>query len=128
LSGVAAKISYLVEARESLGNQYGFRESSLSNEVLAGQRTRIYVPNAICPNGVNNELKPVVLFVDASGYSFQIYNRWGQLIFETDELEQGWDGTFQGKPVEGGIYVYLLRYRNALGEDQVQKGNVAVIY
>jgi gliding motility-associated-like protein len=128
LSGVAGKISYMIEAREGEGNLYGFREFSLSNEVLAGQRTRVYVPNAICPNGINNELKPVTVFVDATGYRFLVYNRWGELIFETDELGQGWDGTYQGKPVQGGIYVYLLKYRNALGEDQVQKGNVAVIY
>jgi hypothetical protein len=122
------KISYMVEAYESPGNIYGFQEVSYSNEVLAGQRTRIFVPNAIAPYGVNKELKPVSVFVDVSGYQFMVFNSWGQMIFSTSDPDAGWDGTYKGQYVEGGIYVYLIRYRNAQGQDQVKKGNVAVIY
>jgi len=128
LTGGAGRISYLVEAFEGSGNTMGFRESSFSNEALAELPPRIFVPNAIVPNGINNYLKPVLVFIGSDGYAFYIYNRWGQEIFSTSDPEQGWDGTFNGKFVEGGVYVYLIKYRNAKGQPRVQKGNIAVVY
>ena len=127
-TGDASRITYLVEAFEGSSNAWGFRESSFSNEVLAELESRIYMPNALLPRGLNNKLLPVSIFVGSPGYEFQVYNRWGQLIFQTSDPGQGWDGTFNGKYVESGVYVYLIRYRNAMDQPRVQKGNVAVIY
>ena len=128
LTGSAGRITYLVEAYEGPGNTWGFKESSFSNEVLAEQEARIYMPNALAPKGVNNVLRPVSVFVASPGYEFQVFNRWGQMIFHTSDLEQGWNGTYNGNYVETGVYVYLIFFKNALNQLQVQKGNVAVIY
>jgi gliding motility-associated-like protein len=128
LTGSAGRITYLVEAYEGNGNAWGFKESSYSNEALAEQESKIYMPNAIVPKGINNILKPVSVFVSAPGYQLQVFNRWGQLLFETSDPSQGWDGTYKGNYVETGVYVYLIHYRNALNQVRVQKGNVAVIF
>jgi gliding motility-associated-like protein len=128
LTGSAGRMSYLVEAYEGAGAAWDFRESSYSNEVIAEQESRIYVPNALLPKGLNNVLKPVSVFVGNPGYEFLVYNRWGQLLFETSDPDQGWDGTYNGNYVEAGVYVYLIRYRNTLDQPRYQKGNVAVIY
>ncbi len=128
LSGNAARIRYRIVAFEGGTNQYGYESSSFSNEVTAEQESKFFVPNAIAPKGLNQVLKPVAFFVGSEGYEFFIYNRWGQQIFFTADPEQGWDGRFKGKYVEQGVYVYLIRYRDTLGEVRLQKGNVAVIY
>jgi gliding motility-associated-like protein len=128
LTGSVSRISYIVEAFEGLSNPLGFREQSYSNEVLSEQEPKVYLPNAIMPNGINNQLKPVLVFVGSEGYDFIIYDRWGQQIFRTSNPDDAWNGTFNGNYVPEGVYVYLLRFRNALNQPRQIKGNVAVIY
>lgn len=128
LTGNVSRISYLVEAYEGDGNIYGFRESSYSNEVISEQKPRIYVPNAFTPRGLNNVLLPVFVFVGAEGYEFQVYNRWGQLIFRTEDQTEGWDGKYNGNYVPQDVYVYLVRYYDTNNKPAYVRGNVAVIY
>jgi len=127
-TGSVSRISYIVEAYEGDNNPFGFRESSWSNEVLSSQEPRIYVPNAFMPKGLNNTLKPVNVFVPGDGYEFVIYNRWGQLMFITTDPGEGWNGKYNGQYVPQDVYVYLIRFRNALNQPRQTRGNVAVIY
>jgi gliding motility-associated-like protein len=128
LTGTVSKITYIVEAYEGPANPFGFREQSFSNEVLAEQEPKVYLPNVIMPLGTNNQLKPVIVFVRSEGYEFMIYDRWGQQIFVTNNPDDAWNGTYNGNLVPQGVYVYLLRFRNALNQARQIKGNVAVIY
>lgn len=128
LSGSASRISYVVEAYEGLSDPLGFREQSYSNEVLSEQEPKVYLPNVFMPRGINNQLKPVIVFVGSDGYDFLIYNRWGQQIFRTNNPDDAWNGTYNGNYVPEGVYVYLLKFRNALNQPRQIMGNVAVIY
>jgi gliding motility-associated-like protein len=128
LTGSVSRMTYIVEAYEGPGNYYGFRENSFSNEVLSEQESRIYLPNAFMPFGINNIFKPATVFVDGGGYELVIYDRWGQLVFQSHDPEEGWDGTYNGNYVPQGVYVYLVRFRNATNQTRQVKGNVAVIY
>jgi gliding motility-associated-like protein len=128
LTGSVARITYFAEAFEGSSNPMGFREVSRSNEVLSEQEPRAYLPNGFLPLGTSGLFKPVVVFVGSEGYEFVIYNRWGQMIFQTTDPGEGWDGRFNGSYVPQDVYVYLLRFRNALGQQRQIKGNVAVIY
>jgi len=128
LTGTVSRITYLVEAYEGPGNPFGFLEQSFSNEILSEQEAKVYLPNAIMPLGLNNLLKPVIVFVGIEGYEFVVYNRWGQMVFRSNDPEEGWDGTYNGDYVPQGVYVYLLRFRNAVNQPRQIKGNVAVIY
>jgi gliding motility-associated-like protein len=76
----------------------------------------------------NNQFKPKFVFVGGEGYDFLIYNRFGQLIFRTNNPDDAWDGKYNGDYVPLGVYVYLLRFRNALDQPMQIKGTVAVIY
>lgn len=94
---------------------------TLSNE--CGQFERIYrvnvtycecpffIPNAFTPNGdgTNDEFK-VGHSCDLSEYTIQIFNRWGQMIYEGRDADQGWDGTFKGQEAADGIYTYRISY------------------
>jgi gliding motility-associated-like protein len=128
LTGTISRISYLVEAYEGASNVYGFSESSFSNEVLSEQEPKIYLPNAFAPMGLNSVFKPVNVFVGSTGYEFTIYNRWGQMVFSTNDPEEGWDGRYNGNYVQGDIYVYLVNFRNVLDQPRHVKGNVLVLY
>jgi gliding motility-associated-like protein len=106
---------------------YPFVDSSTSNIAEAYQDPRLYVPNAFNPKGVNKVFIPVGVFVDLQNYDFTIYDRWGQLLFETTETSQGWDGTFHGKLVEEGVYVYRIQYTSSKGEYFTQRGWVMML-
>ncbi len=66
-------------------------------------------PNAFKPSSSNTENKSFKVIGDISalaGYSLRIFNRWGQMIFETDDPTQGWDGNNNGEPAPVGTYIY----------------------
>ncbi|MBU0487620.1 MAG: gliding motility-associated C-terminal domain-containing protein [Bacteroidetes bacterium] len=118
---------YYVEAIEEYGNPMGFRDSSRSNVVCVEQFPRFFVPNAFVPVGFNREFKPVAVFVDKTDYLFQIYDRWGERIFETTDYNVGWNGRYHGKLVQSGAYAYYFRFRDAAGNVIEKTGSVTVI-
>ncbi len=72
----------------------------------------IYVPNAFTPdnNGLNEVFKPEMEGFDESGYTLYIFNRWGNLIFESHDMQEGWDGTFHdpNNQVQDGVYTWKI--------------------
>jgi gliding motility-associated-like protein len=91
----------------------------------------IWLPNAFTPDGdgLNDEFKPVERYDMVKTYHFSIYNRWGQLIFETSDISQGWDGTFQGNPAEQGTYVYKIVFTAYpdYNQSQTKTGSVVLV-
>ena len=75
----------------------------------------IFVPKAWSPNndGHNDKLFPIPVKIKELKY-FRIFNRWGQLVFETNILRNGWDGIFHGQPQVMDTYTWTLE---AIGED-----------
>ncbi|MFZ4400812.1 MAG: gliding motility-associated C-terminal domain-containing protein [Bacteroidales bacterium] len=119
--------SYYVKAIENPNSIYNFVEESNSNEVEMVQAPEIFVPNAFVPEGVNKEFKPVTAFINSENYLMQIYNRFGQLIFENNNPEVGWDGKYKGDIVLSGVYVYLIRYSKPNHDIAQKKGIVTVV-
>ena len=112
------RFCYYIEAIEGNATPFGaVLEGSLSNLSCISQVPVIFVPNTFTPNGdEHNELfRPITYFVSEIGYSFSIFNRNGEKIFETNDPQKGWDGTYQGSHVKNGSYVYHLQYINSLG-------------
>ncbi len=112
------RFCYYVEALEGNTNPYGFVERSLSNISCVSQIPILVVPNTFTPNDdEHNEIfHPVTSFVSEIGYSFAIYDNWGHEIFQTNDPSKGWDGTYEGKVVQNGNYVYHVQYINAVGD------------
>ena len=84
--------------------------------------TPFYLPNAFTPNGdgLNDSFGAIPKYDYVRSYNLSIYNRWGQLIFETSNINNGWNGTFQGSPSPAGAYIYRIAY-NESGESPVTK-------
>ena len=90
--------------------------------------TNSEIPNIISPNGDgNNDLLEIKYEGIADINVFRIYNRWGELIFETNNPDTKWDGTFNGKPLNPGVYVYYLEGRCLSDEPFTIIGNVTVL-
>lgn len=72
------------------------------------------IPTAFSPNSddVNETFRPIGE-CEMAEYHFQIFNRWGELVYETNFLEEAWDGRYKGKPAASDVFVWLLEYRNA---------------
>ena len=123
------RFCYYIEAVEGTATPYGpVVEGSFSNISCVSQVPVIFVPSVFTPNGdEHNEIfRPVTYYVSEIGYSFKIYNRNGSLIFFTDKPDKGWDGTFNGIPVQNGNYVYHLQYINSLG-DLTEKSDIITL-
>ena len=121
------KFMYYIDALEGNGNTYMFKDTSTSNQVLALQPPKLFVPNAFVPKGLNSIFLPMGVFVDATDYQFSIYNRWGQEIFATSDLKQGWDGRYKGSYAPAGVYVYSIKYKNSQNKYIEKRGIVTLI-
>lgn len=125
----SGKVCYYVVAEEAI-DQYGIQEYSLSNDVCAVIEPLVYVPNAFTPGGLNPIFIPVVSFHDISKYEFSIVDRWGQVVFQTNDPTVGWDGTHQqsGELVAPNLYVYVLKVVDGNNQEYFFRGNVSVIH
>lgn len=90
----------------------------------------IPIPNAFNPNSAARENREFKLYMDPveelNNFSFYIYDRWGKLVFETNNIEEGWDGTDEGKPCNAGVYVWTIYYEGE-SADATNKGKVTLV-
>ncbi|MFM7177560.1 MAG: gliding motility-associated C-terminal domain-containing protein [Bacteroidota bacterium] len=102
--------------------------SSLSNTVEVIPYMNIYIPNSFTPNGdgLNDTFGAIG---EAIGeYTMQVFNRWGQLVFESSSYKNQWDGKYEGEPVPTGLYVYKMRAKGKAGNLTQKEGTVTVVY
>lgn len=86
-----------------------------------------YVPNTFTPNndGQNDIFIPRGLKIEE--VYFAVYNRWGEMVFETTDKTKGWDGTYKGKAMDVGVFGWYLKVKCFNGEETFRKGNVTLI-
>lgn len=87
-----------------------------------------FMPTAYTPNGDgrNDKLKPL-LFGIVNKYEFTVYNRWGQIVFRSDDQTKGWDGKLGGVNQDGGPYIWSCTYQFKDQEMKTVKGTVILI-
>jgi gliding motility-associated-like protein len=108
-----------------------FCVDSITKTVFYNPEQLLYVPNAFSPNG--DELNPIFLpvfsyTIGIDSYSLSIYNRWGELIFSSQDPKVGWDGTYKNYPVPSGSYVWKINVSNTTNSDlQEVTGHVILL-
>lgn len=119
---------YRIEAVET-ENEFGFNESSFSNTACAVIDPLVYIPNAFMINGENSIFLPVLSRYDFDSYQLNIYNRWGENIFQTLDRFEGWNGYNEkdNEFYEEGIYIYHLTFKDREGNDYEYRGTVALL-
>jgi gliding motility-associated-like protein len=93
-----------------VSNEYDC-ESTASFTVRPDCVSKSFIPTAFSPNGdgLNDVFKPTL--INFENYSLEIYNRWGEKIFESTDVKLGWDASYQGEAVPDGVYHYFMRYK-----------------
>lgn len=122
-----ARFCYEIEAEEGPGNTFNQRDTVRSNQVCFTKNLNVFVPNAFRPTGVNSVFKPVVSFGQLSTFKMSIYDRWGGLIHETSEIDEGWNGTVNGRDAEFGTYVYFITISNFAGSTYQTSGTFVLL-
>ncbi|MBS1487900.1 MAG: PKD domain-containing protein [Bacteroidetes bacterium] len=116
------------------GNEHGCADTlSQKNTVIVKKANQVLIPNAFSPspngpgsgNGQNDIFLPLMNGVVR--FEMIIFNRWGQLLFETTSPTQGWDGYYQGKLCEQDVYMYKLTALLENGETLVRTGDINLI-
>ena len=99
-----------------------------SDDVLVKVYNSFFVPNSFTPNGDGNNDKFRILMLDNYKLShLLIYNRWGQLVFKSEGVYNGWDGTFKGQPQPAGVYVYHLEIQAPFRDKIVKQGTILLL-
>ncbi|MBU3714140.1 MAG: gliding motility-associated C-terminal domain-containing protein, partial [Ferruginibacter sp.] len=127
ISNPAATLTENTQFVLKIYNELGCYDlDSVNIKVLKGPT--FYMPNAFTPNGdgLNDVFRPTAVGIDKIRY-FRIYNRYGNLLFETTQIGKGWDGTYKGVRQNAGNYVWVLEGTDRFGETKVLKGNAILI-
>ncbi|NND93265.1 MAG: PKD domain-containing protein, partial [Flavobacteriales bacterium] len=120
-------------------NQYNCPDTFLlENAILVDVGGYVEFPNAFTPDqfGNNdgvynpNQLDNDIFFPRFAGveeYVLQIYNRWGELLFESDDVNRGWDGFYKGRPVQQGVYVWRAEVTFTDGKQSIKAGDLTLL-
>ncbi|MDG1477592.1 MAG: gliding motility-associated C-terminal domain-containing protein [Vicingaceae bacterium] len=89
----------------------------------------VYMPSGFSPNGdgLNDIFKPNGFGISDNNFSFLIFDRWGTLIFESNNKNFGWDGTYKGESLPTGSYIWKITYLDYENVNHSEMGNVNVI-
>lgn len=112
-----SNVCYFVVAKANLTLPNGSIESieSSSNTTCVEQLVSIVAPNAFAPQGVNQIFRPLIIFGETVNYHFSVYNRWGELLFETKNIDEGWNGKYKGVIQPLGAYIFQVRITQVNG-------------
>lgn len=89
--------------------------------------TEVFVPNTFTPNGDGEN---DILYVRSNAVEelyFAVYNRWGQMVFETNDIKKGWDGTYNGMKADPAVFAWYLHAKCFNGDEMNKKGNTTLI-
>ncbi|MCB9230712.1 MAG: PKD domain-containing protein [Bacteroidia bacterium] len=114
---------YRVRAHELAGNL----SFSLSNEACVPVGPTLYAPSAFSPNGDGTNDRFYIYGHFVANFSVQIYDRWGELIYESYDMYEGWDGKFKGKDCQEEVYTYVTRGEGYDGTEIELAGTVTLI-
>jgi len=87
----------------------------------------LVIPNAFTPNGDGKNDFFFASGLDVTAFAIEIYNRWGIKVFESSEIHSEWDGSYNGKPQEDGIYVWHVSFSMSDSDLQQKTGTVLLI-
>jgi gliding motility-associated-like protein len=122
---VDVRYCYQLAYRDECGNESILGEESC---VLLPKQARIYFPTAFTPNG--DGLNDIFVYKASllAEVSFQIYNRWGEVVFSTEEIGTGWDGNYLGQAAPEGTYLFKLEVRDELGNQFDRTGRFTLLH
>ncbi|MBS1635137.1 MAG: gliding motility-associated C-terminal domain-containing protein [Bacteroidetes bacterium] len=120
--------TYIITLVTYIPNSLGCYDTLQAQTINVITNPELYIPNTFTPNndGFNDVFR--VRGPAFGVFYFAVYNRWGQMMFETQDPSQGWDGMFNGKPCDPGVFGYYIKARCSENSDEIfKKGNVTLV-
>ena len=126
-SNTSSEFSVVLEVTNEAGCS-----SSATSIISIFENATIFIPNAFSPDGneLNQYFQIVGNKIDPSDFSMQIFNRWGELIFESNNIEIGWNGNYgpNNTAAPSGVYTYQVRYRfDGMQESKTIQGHLSLL-
>ena len=90
----------------------------------------IHIPTAFSPNGSGfseNNVYQIIAGQDITGIAFKIIDRWGNILFESEDKEFQWDGSYKGQKCNNGVYAYFVDVSYSNGKKEKLSGNITMI-
>ena len=102
-------------------------ENVESNTLKIIYRSKVAFPNAFSPDG--DGMNDIFIFESRyiTAVNMKIYNRWGELVYQTSEIDRGWDGTINGKAAPIGAYIHHTVLTDDMGITFVKSGEIILI-
>ncbi len=124
LEASAARLCYRVHA---ISDGNGCADASLSNEICVNFPPTLFMPTGFTPNGdgLNDLFSSAGEFVET--FKLDIYDRWGKLLYSSENVREGWDGNLEGIAVPEGVYVYRVKVKGYNGQFLEKEGSVTLI-
>lgn len=93
---------------------------TVCHDIIIDDYTYLYLPNAFTPNadGMNDIFQPIINYIEEGSYVFQIFNRWGELFYQTNDPKVGWDGTHKNIKAKEDVYVWKIRAKSQLNAEK----------
>ncbi|MCB0403121.1 MAG: gliding motility-associated C-terminal domain-containing protein, partial [Flavobacteriales bacterium] len=103
--------------------------NTITNTAIVKGEFAIYIPNAFTPDfdGMNDGFGPKGFGISTEDYGFYIFDRWGEILFESHTLFEPWDGTYKGKLVPNNVYVWRIVFQDLDGKTYKKTGHVSVV-
>lgn len=123
---ISGKICYFVRAIKSDEPSY----YSQSNTVCIYLQPKVYIPEAFTPNGDGiNDVFNAKYSYTPTDFEMKVYNRWGYIVFQTTDPNEGWDGKqSNGQPAPTGTYIYQIKVKSSENSTFEKRGNLTVFY
>ena len=108
-------------------NQYGFVRESYSNVVCTDREPKFFIPNALNPLSPNNTLTVKGTSIDPNSFDMVVFNRWGEQIFKTTDIKEGWKVDDSGPHIPLGVYFYDISLKDLKGNRHKLNGSIRII-
>lgn len=101
-----------------------------TNGQLSHLSSKVYIPNAFSPNddGINDIFKVETGDVILENFQLKVFNRWGTVLFETDNYLSGWNGRFHNERLAPDVFVYYVQYQDKDGLVYKLTGTLNLLY
>lgn len=120
---LTAKVGYFVEAVGYFTDSMPVADTARSNVNFLAKLSNVFIPSGFDPDGgVTSTFMPIYTGIKMENYSFKILNRWGMMLYESNQPVLGWNGKFQGERVPPGAYAYVLTYETLYGKAMRKSG------
>tara|TARA_B110000459_G_scaffold92600_1_gene103558 strand:- start:280 stop:4194 length:3915 start_codon:yes stop_codon:yes gene_type:complete len=102
---------------------------TLTRIVSIRSEIALFFPTSFTPNGdgLNDTFSPKGFGIAEENFSFLIFNRWGELVFETNNVLEGWDGSFKGDLLPSGVYIWRADFRDLNGKEYRKNGQMNIL-